>query len=285
MKPRYTFFITTLICVVIFACNFPFSPGSIKPTSFAEIYLTATSLPFASLTITPSLEIIPTITRRPSATPVSTSTTTISPTSTQTPTFTLTPTATPIPTYQVLRGQVITDNVVCHYGPGPDYLYKYGLVAGSNLDIIGRIEQGKYIEVQAIGGNNPCWVNPDWMKVRGDLAALRPVSADDTNLPFTRRYKPPASVSARRNGISVSVSWAPVVLRAGDDSGAAPYLIEAWVCQAGQTVFSPSGWRQNTAVIQDESGCSAPSHARLYAVEKHGYTLWVEIPWPPMPKS
>ena len=277
MKPRQTILLLTLIFMAILACNLPSSPAVIGLTFTPTLLITSTALSAASITPTPTVSLITTITGTPSPIPKSTST------STDTPTATQTLTNTPIPTYQVLRGEVIVDNVVCHYGPGADYLYKYGLVAGSHLDVIGRIEQGKYIEVQAIGGNNPCWVNPDWMKVNGDLANLQPVNADETNLPLSRRYKPPASVSAKRNGNSVTVMWAPVILIAGDDSGAAPYLIEAWVCQAGQIVFAPTGWRQTSAVITDEAGCDSPSHARLYAVEKHGYTLWVEIPWPPFP--
>ena len=277
MKPRKTIPLLTLIFMAVLACSLPFSPEVIDPTSSPEIHITATPWLLPSTTITPTPGQKPTITGTSSPIPSSTITSTTTPTTTQTLTNT------PIPTYQVLRGEVIADNVVCHYGPGAAYLYKYGLVAGSHLEVIGRIQQGNYIEVQAIGGNNPCWVNPAWMKVSGDLTALRPISADETNLPFTRRYKPPASVSARRDGNSVTVAWAPVVLRAGDDSGAAPYLIEAWICQAGQIVFSPTGWRQTSAVISDEAGCDSPSHARLYAVEKHGYTLWVEIPWPPLP--
>jgi hypothetical protein len=277
MKPLQTLLLLTLLFMAILACNLPSSPAAIGLTFTPTLHLTSTVWPAASITTTPTVSAIPSFTRTPSPIPISTSTLT------DTPKPTPTLTNTPIPTYQVLRGEVIADNVVCHYGPGADYLYKYGLVAGSHLDVIGRIEQGKYIEVQAIGGNNPCWVNPDWMKVNSDLANLRPVKVDETNLPLSRRYKPPASVSAKRNGNSVTVMWAPVILRAGDDSGAAPYLIEAWVCQAGQIKFSPTGWRQTSAVITDEAGCDAPSHARLYAVEKHGYTLWVEIPWPPFP--
>jgi hypothetical protein len=32
--------------------------------------------------------------------------------------------------------------------------------------------------------------------------------------------------------------------------------------------------------VQDQTGCSEPSHARLFAAEKHGYTRPVEVPWP-----
>jgi len=272
MKTVQTILLLAFFLLAILACNQPFGQGAANqnvpvstPVSLLTTTMTVTSSPAS--TETPP----------PTATSVATFTNTASPFPIQTPTFT------PIPTYLVLRGEVIADNVVCHYGPGAAYLYKYGLVAGSHLEVLGHIAQGNYLEVQAIGGNNPCWVNPAWMKITGDPAALRPIGPDDTNLPFTKRYKPPAGVSARRDGNSVTVNWAPVVLRAGDDSGAPPYLIEAWICQAGQMVFSPTGWWQTRAVIQDEPGCTSPSHARLYAVEKHGYTLWIEIPWPSLP--
>jgi hypothetical protein len=281
MKTRQIAFVLVLLFITICACNLPLRPDAISPGALSSpVVLSTTQAGLAPTRIdTSSPEPAPSVTPSltPSLTPVSTTTPTATPD--PTPAFT----NTPIPTYQKLRGEVIVDNVVCHFGPGAPYLYKYGLVAGSHLEVIGRIAQGKYIQVQAIGGNNPCWVNPDWMKVNGDLAVLPPVSPDDTGLPFSRRYKPPAGVSARRDGHSVIIFWAPVVLSLGDTSTAPPYLIEAWVCQAGQIVFSPTGWLQTSAVIEDEPGCAAPSHARLYAVEKHGYTLWIEIPWPVNP--
>ena len=34
------------------------------------------------------------------------------------------------------------------------------------------------------------------------------------------------------------------------------------------------------ADIRDEWGCAEPSHARVTAAEKHGYTRFVEVAWP-----
>jgi hypothetical protein len=67
------------------------------------------------------------------------------------------------------------------------------------------------------------------------------------------------------------------------------YLIEAWVCQGGKQVFLPIGYvtsfAQNNSMmavkVTDEPGCLDPSSARIYSVEKHGYTVWRKIPWPP----
>jgi hypothetical protein len=88
-------------------------------------------------------------------------------------------------------------------------------------------------------------------------------------------------VSAVRDGGEVTVSWNGIPFRAGDDTAEAPYLIEAWVCRDGQVVFTPLGSYPTAITIRDEAGCDEESHARLFGVEKHGYTAAVEIPWPP----
>lgn len=187
------------------------------------------------------------------------------------------PTETPTPTYIVLRGEVLQLSN-CRYGPGAPYLYKYGLVAGSNLEVIGRNEDGTWILVQAIGGNNPCWVKASLMEVKGDVTAVAPAAMP---LPLSPYYGPPSGVFAARVGNEVAISWIGIQLRAGDDSEQFPYLVETWVCKDGQLVFIPLGSYETLVKINDEPGCSEPSHARVYAVEKHGYTRWVEVSWPP----
>lgn len=82
-----------------------------------------------------------------------------------------------------------------------------------------------------------------------------------------------------REGKTVIISWDALTLRAGDDSLQYPYLVEAWVCQAGQLIFEPIGSWETSIRVQDEPGCAEPSHARVYGVEKHGYTAWVTVPW------
>lgn len=84
-------------------------------------------------------------------TPTSTSTEA----STQTPTQTISnspspkPTQTTIPTYSILRGEVLVRSN-CRYGPGAPYLYKYGLLPGSNLEIIGRNDAGSWLLVRGV---------------------------------------------------------------------------------------------------------------------------------------
>ncbi|NPV87898.1 MAG: hypothetical protein HPY45_18015 [Anaerolineae bacterium] len=249
----------------LFACQFT-APRPPADTISPPIL---TTLTVAS--ITPSITLSPLL---PTETPL--------PTNTATPTETITETATAtrIPTYTKLRGKVIIEQAVCHYGPGKPYLYKYGVYQGYTMEIIGRDPTGTYIEVQAIGGNNPCWVKAEYMQIQGDLSQVKPIQPEEVQLPRSPYYTPPTGISARRKGNEVIVSWNAVELKAGDDSQQVPYVIEAWVCHQGELVFTPLGSYTTTIEITDEPGCPLPSRARLAAAEKHGYTRWVDIPWP-----
>jgi hypothetical protein len=190
------------------------------------------------------------------------------------------PSPTPVPTYGKLRGEVIPEQANCRYGPGAPYLYKYGVVKGSNLEIIGRNAPGTWIEVRAIGGTNPCWLKADLMKIKGDVMNVAPIRPEDVRLPASPYYGPLSGVSASRSGKDVLISWNALVLRAGDDSEQYRYLVETWVCQAGQLVFIPLGTYDLSVKIADEPGCTETSHARVFGVEKHGYTKWIEVTWP-----
>ncbi len=263
MNAYKIFFPLLLLSLLLVACN-P-SPAPAASATAAQPPATAIGLPTA---------VAPSATPAPSETPLPSPTLTATPL----PTDTLTPT--PVPTYVKLRGKVTIDQAVCHYGPGAPYLYKYGVYKGSNLEVLRRVEGGNYVEVQAIGGNNPCWVRQDYLEMQGDWLNLEPVDAAEVRLPPSPYYGPPTGVSANRVGDVVTVFWNPLVLRAGDSSEQTPYVVEAWVCQGGQMVFIPVGAYQTVAEVTDEPGCAVPSHGRLVAAEKHGYTQPVEIPWP-----
>ena len=165
----------------------------------------------------------------------------------------------------------------CRYGPGAAYLYKYGLYPGNNIEIIGRNDTGMWIVIQAIGGTNPCWVKASLLDVQGEVMSVAPA---ELPLPMSPYYGPLTGVYAERRGNKVIISWNPLELRAGDDSLQYPDLVEAWLCQNGQLTFNPIGSWETMVTVQDETGCAEPSHARVYGVEKHGYTLWVSVPWP-----
>lgn len=236
--------------------------------------VTPTELPRSTDTATATVKPSVTSTSQPTETP------TITPSETVTPLPSETATITPTPTRENLRGEVIVEHASCRYGPGAAYLYKYGLLKGNILEIFARNVTGTWVEIHAIGGTNPCWVSASLMKINGDVMTVYPIQPEDIRLPMSPYYGPVTSASASRAGNEVTVSWSPITLRAGDDSEQYPYLVEAWVCQEGQAVFKPIGTYETTLKIVDEPGCATPSHARLYGVEKHGYTRWIEIPWP-----
>jgi len=261
-----------LTCLLLAAssCGLPTNTGPIDHLPTATSPTSTPVSPTLTATISPSLTITPspshTITPSPSLT------VTLAPTLTSTPTGT----ATPIPTYAILRGKVL-EQANCRYGPGAPYLYKYGVYHGSNIELIGRNDLGSWVVIQAIGGSNPCWVKASLLAIKGDVMSLAPTYLP---LPASPYYNPPTGVSAVRQGNEVTVSWNGLTLRAGDDSLQTPYVVEAWVCQDGQLLFTPVGAYVDLVTIRDEPGCDQPSHARLAAAEKHGYTAWGEIPWP-----
>ena len=253
------------------ACNPLVSSEAVLQTASETLAVeTPSPVPSSTTTAPPTHTFTPTNTQAPTETPTRT------PTETPNPAPTDTPTLTPIPTYAILRVEVL-ERSNCRYGPGAPYLYKYGLVVGSNLEVIGRNDLGTWILVRAIGGNNPCWVKASLMEVKGDVMAVEPTYIP---LPQSPYYGPPTGVSAVRNGDEVTVFWNGITLRAGDETASAPYLVEAWVCMDAQLVFTPLGAYEPAVKIIDEPGCSEPSHGRVYIVEKHGYTNWVKIPWP-----
>lgn len=242
------------------------------------LLLTACSQPPAVQT--PTNNALPsTATDIPTETPAPTATFTAAPT--QTPTATLTSTPTEIPTYAVLRAEVL-ERANCRYGPGAPYLYKYGLVVGSNLEVIGRLDDASWIEIQAIGGDNPCWVKSSLMDVKGDLLSVEPVYPDKAPLPVSPYYAPLTLKDVSRTGDQVSIRWYGQVLRAGDEeyTNAPLYLVETWTCENGVFKFSPYGLSVEIIAITDQSGCAEISHARIYFSEKHGYAGPVDVELP-----
>ncbi len=253
--------------------------------------------PEGTATVTPSL------TPDFSLTPSLTSTITPSPTSSSTPTISLTPsltptiTRTPSPTPTPLPARVtILDHIACWFGPGDAYLIRYGLLATSWMNVIGRNQAGTWLLLNDGSHENPCWIKADQGKFigGGDVFSNNiPIVDPDAVLPRAYDlYRPPTGVQAVRSGDIVTVTWNGVWMTEDDYEG---YLIEAWLCQDGQLVFTPKSFKlplsQNIEGVTqylkltDEPGCREPSSARIYTVEKHGYTLSVNIPWPPYDSS
>jgi hypothetical protein len=151
------------------------------------------------------------------------------------------------------------------------------------MEIIGRDPAGTWLLIRAIGGDNPCWIKASLMDPRGDVMNV-PYVDPDIILPESKYYGALTGVYATRRGNEVIVSWNALFTKAGDEikleASQMFYVIEAWVCIQGNVTFTVIGSNITLANISDEPGCSEPSHGRVYGAEKHGYTPWVEIPWP-----
>ena len=266
-EQKWQVFTLLIVLLVISSCSSIIDPEVSLPDSE----------PTAFPTRTPTLE--PTIT---STGYVSEATVTASPTVTNTTVETPTPTTATIrtlaltPTYAILRGEVL-ERSNCRYGPGWPHLYKYGLPAGSNLEVIGRIPDGSWILVQAIGGSNPCWLKATLMDINGDVMSVEPTTIP---LPPSPYYGALVGVSAARDGDQVTITWRDRQLRAGDETASPQYLVEAWVCVDGLLRYVVTGTDWNRVVLRDEQGCSEASYGQVYLVEKHGYSRPTEVPWP-----
>lgn len=252
---------------------------ALRPTATPTLTSSPTVTPSQTSTPSPTLTFTPTSTSTSTITPTRTATSTA--TSIYTATFTHTPSRTPTPTltptYAPIAAKVLVQ-ANCRYGPGAAYIYEWGLYPGVRVDIIGRNDLGTWAYVHPWTYFDRCWVRADLLEIRGDLRDAPPYYS---RLPFGELYKPPTNVRASRNGDEVMIAWDPVWMTTDDDRG---YLIEAWLCQDGQLIFTPlrtTHWQETSIFVHDEHGCLEPSGGRLYTAEKHGYTQWVLIPWPP----
>lgn len=248
----------------------------------------------------------------PSATQAATGTPTQTPSPSPTVTATLTPspseTPTVTPTYAVLSEIVVNDLAACFHGPGSVYLNKgTRRIAGNTVDLLGRIETDKGIWVHnrfslpRTDASDPCWMDAGFLDINQELLMsvkpIDPANPDEYRLPIdyfsrNRFLDDPLITGVERAGDTVSVRWEFFDVGEGEYESETSYryLIEAWVCRAGEIVFSPSGWGPYgpgvidgivvSADIQDEPGCTEPSRARLYLAWVHGYAGPVEIPWP-----
>jgi len=252
----------------------------------------------------------------PSATHTATSTLTQTPSPSASPTvtatFTPSPTDTPaaMPTYTTLGNIVVNDVAACFYGPSNVYLNKgTRRIAGNEVDVLGRIETDKGIWVQTRfslprnDASDPCWMDAKYLDITQEqLMSVKPIDPGNPNeykLPIDYRsttlLHDPVLTGVIRTGDTVRVSWEFFDVGEGQypnhNEMFYRYLIEAWLCKAGKIVFSPSGWgpygpQVTTGItvfanLQDEPGCTEPSHGRLYLAWAHGYAGPTEIlSWP-----
>lgn len=228
----------------------------------------------------PAASSVHTVAQSPSATPTSPPAPSNTSTPTLTPPASVTPTVTPIPTTAFTPTPAVPRLTVqmqaaCQYGPGVAYLYSWGLYKGDQATIYGKNYTGTWMWVKPDNLSRNCWVAKSVVEVSGDLTHVHFVTSW---LPrATNLYGPPQNVQAVRQGDEVIVTWDAVWMTKDDDRG---YLIEATVCRNGQLIPIAIHSDSPSAEITDQRGCSGSRSAKLYTVEKHGYTDSVDIPWP-----
>ena len=208
-------------------------------------------------------------------------TSTLRPTIAPTAAPTGTPSVTPVPAVSSLKATVTAGLLSCNYGPGPDYLFLYGLRQGANIVLIGRADGDKWHWVY-VAGQNKCWVNTKFLDVQGNWLGLPVVYPGIAGLPISPYYPPTYVLRATRQQDQVTVEWKDIPLRAGDeeDERMQHYVVEVWRCEGGQVLFEPLATNELSVTFIDQPGCSSPSHGRIFVQEKHGFAGPTEIPWP-----
>ena len=261
-----------LLCVFILAvlaagCE---SPLALFATRTPTITSTATGTATATFTLTPS----PTTTDTPTLTSTNTYTPTITdtPTITPTPSRTPTPTITPTPTFD-FPDVIVLMQAHCRYGPGQAYLHAADLAIGDRALVHNRNWNGTWLFILPEKINYHCWVSTSVVEVEGDIWS---VVEYDSPLPWSVLYGPPEAVYVERQGDNVIVTWEPIWMTEDDDRG---YMIEANVCSNGLLIPVALHTMGTKLTVYDPAGCDMPSNGVLYAVEKHGYTESITVPW------
>jgi hypothetical protein len=239
----------------------------------AEVTVAPTLVPTASLTVTLTPTNSPSPSPVPTATTTPTATQTTTPTITHTPTISPTATITPTPTFD-FPDVTVQMQANCRYGPGTAYLYAHGLYEGDHGEVNGRNYSGTWLWIQPDDLDWHCWVAASVVEIEGDINT---VVVHRSQLPYSTLYGPPGNIQASRDGEQVVVTWNAVWMTDDDYRG---YLIEATLCQNGNLIPVAVHTDRPRYTFSDEQNCGGDSGGRLYAVEKHGYTDPVTIPWP-----
>lgn len=165
-------------------------------------------------------------------------------------------------------------NAHCRYGPGKAYLHAGDLYEGDHALVWNRNYSGTWLWIRPDKQSYACWVSASVVEVEGDIFS---VTVYFHPLPRSTLYGPPQKVRAAREGDKVVISWEAVWMTEDDFRG---YLIEARVCQNGHLLDLAFHTNGTSYTLEEETSCSGESYGKVYAVEKHGYTDSVPIPWP-----
>jgi hypothetical protein len=192
---------------------------------------------------------------------------------TLTPTITQTPTITPTPTFD-FPDVTVAMQAHCRYGPAKAYLHAGDLYPGDHGLVWNRNRNASWLWVKWDKQAWACWVSASVVEIDGDPFTVVEYYHP---LPVSSLYGPPKNVQAARNGDQVTVTWDSVWMTQDDFRG---YFIKASICQNGLRFDTYVHTNGTSYTFKDEGGCSGSSSGKLYAVEKHGYTDSVPIPWP-----
>jgi len=224
------------------------------------------------------------------ATPSVTASPTATQTYTLTPTITPTVTLTPTETKEEARefDGITIDHLSCLYGPDQNFLYRYGILENIKLKVLGRDINSGWAYVQPNGYEGYCWVRLKQITFDGSVDDLKVLYPGEVGPPLSLLWPVPQNIKTARTvgGDKVTISWDENILPDGEiESPDSPrYLLELWLCRDGNLSFSFQWiWAPPEFQVTDEPGCSEPSHANIYLIEKHGYSGPVEIPWPDYP--
>lgn len=234
------------------------------------------SIPFLATptpTATPSATPTNTPTSTPTATPTSTPTITPTPTDTPTPTITPTPSITPTPTFD-FPDVTVNTQAHCRYGDNTAYLHAGDLYPGDHGLVWNRNYGSSWFWVKWDKQNWPCWVSASVVDVEGEVST---VSVYYPPLPQSSLYGPVQKVDATRQGNDVVVDWEGIWMTEDDFRG---YMIQARICRDGYVIDVVVHTDGTSYLFDDDPTCEGDSSAKLYAVEKHGYTSPVRVPWP-----
>ncbi len=228
----------------------------------------------------PSPTQAPTRTATSTATPSPTPTATFTPTTTNTPTTTLTPSITPTPTVTPTATFVFPDAEItvpsahCRYGPDAAYLHAGDLYQGDHGLVWNRNYNAGWLWVRFDKLTYACWVSATVVEVVGDPFTVVTYYAP---LPKSTLYDSVQKVSADRQGDQVIVTWDEVWMTVDDDRG---YFLTVRLCTAAGLIDAYAHTDGTSYTFTDLTSCGSQSGGKLYAVEKHGYTDPVSIPWP-----
>lgn len=229
--------------------------------------------PTETLPATPTPSDTPTATPTETRTPIPTDT----PTQTQTPSPSVTPspagtaTLAPTPTSQVVMATGL-ESANCRWGPDPVYLYATSFAEGESARVDGRNSSNTWLWLQVEGYQFHCWVIASAVTVDGELDSVPRVSTDP---PVNPSVPSVSGVHATRSGNTVTITWNPSPASVDQH-----YLVRATVCNGTSTVGVIDTTTGTSYSLQDKSGCSRDSSARVWGVNKLGYASPVSVPWP-----